>query len=59
MNQNSLFRLDPNPCRLNLLAKDGTVNYHPEFISAEDSAKLIGKLKESLQWEVDQLIMFG
>ena len=59
MNQNSLFRLDPDPCRLNLLAKDGTVNYHPEFISAEDSAKLIGKLKESLQWEVDQLIMFG
>ncbi len=59
MNQNSLFRIDPDQCRLNLLAKDGSVNYYPEFISATDSAKLIDKLKESLRWEVDQLIMFG
>lgn len=59
MNQNPLFRTEPDQCRLNILAKDGSVHYHPEFTSAEDSAKLIDRLKVSLQWEVDQLIMFG
>jgi alkylated DNA repair dioxygenase AlkB len=59
MNQNSLFRTEPDQCRLNILTKDGSVHYHPEFTSAEDSAKLIDRLKVSLQWEVDQLIIFG
>ena len=59
MNQNSLFSIEPDQGGLNILAKDGSVHYHPEFISAADSAKLIDKLKVSLQWEVDQLIMFG
>jgi alkylated DNA repair dioxygenase AlkB len=59
MNQNSLFSIEPDQGGLNILAKDGSVHYHPEFISAADSAKLIDKLKESLRWEVDQLIMFG
>lgn len=59
MNQNSLFRTEPDQCRLNILAKDGSAHYHPQFMSAEDSAKLKDKLKLSFQWEVDQLVMFG
>ena len=59
MNQGSLFVSDPGQYRLNLLPKDGFVEYHPEFMSAADSALLMKQLKLSLQWQADQLIIFG
>jgi hypothetical protein len=59
MNQGSLFVGDPGQYRLNLLPKDGFVEYHPEFMSAADSALLMKQLKLSLQWQADQLNIFG
>ena len=59
MNQGSLFVSDPGQYRLNLLPKDGCVDYHPEFLNTLDSTQLMKQLRVSLQWEPDQLIMFG
>ena len=59
MNQGALFVNDPDQYRLNLLPKDGCVEYHPAFIHAADSAKLMEQLKLSLQWEADRLVIFG
>jgi alkylated DNA repair dioxygenase AlkB len=59
MNQGSLFVADSTQGRLNLLPKDGVVNYHLNFISSNNSAKLMNQLQKSLQWDADQLMMFG
>jgi len=59
MNQGSLFVSNPGQYRLNLLPKDGFVEYHPEFMNTLDSTQLIKQLRVSLQWEPDQLIIFG
>ena len=59
MNQGSLFGSDLGQYRLNLLPKDGCVDYHPEFMSTAGSALLMKQLQSSLQWEADQLIIFG
>lgn len=59
MNQSSLFELDPDQRRLNLLPKDGSAQYFPGFIGIEESNDLIDQLQRSLQWEADQLMMFG
>ena len=59
MNQHSLFGIDPDQSTLNLLPMDGSAQYHPGFISGEESGALIDQLQTSLQWEADQLIMFG
>jgi len=59
MSQDSLFLTDLTQKRLNLLPQDGRVHYYPAFVSAADSAQLMNQLQQSLQWEADQLIMFG
>ena len=57
--QHLLFESPPEDCTKHILPKDGSVYYHPEFISAADSAKLMDQLQKSMQWEADHLIMFG
>lgn len=59
MRQSSLFGIDPVLCNQNLLPKDGAATYHPEFLTPLNSDKLMVWLQESLQWEPDQLIMYG
>ena len=59
MKQTALFEITLEQHRQNLLPKDGSAYYHPEWISAVDSAKLMNQLDQSLQWEADQLLMFG
>ena len=57
--QHLLFENLPEDYTKNILPKDGSVHYHPEFISAADSAKFMDQLQKSIQWEADRLIMFG
>ena len=59
MHQNSLFTDHSNESRINLLSKDGSAFYYPDFMSANDSATLMQQLQNTLQWDVDRLIMFG
>ena len=59
MHQNSLFGIDSDQCKQNLLPIDGSAQYYPEFISEEVSLSLIDQLEKSLRWDADQLIMFG
>ncbi len=59
MNQSSLFGIDSDLCATNLLPKEGLVNYYPEFLGEVDSLNLLNQLQKSLQWEADQLIIFG
>ena len=59
MNQNSLFSIDSDLCATNLLPKEGLVNYYPEFLGEVDSLNLLNQLQKSLQWEADQLMIFG
>ena len=59
MNQSSLFTTDTEMCGQNLLPKDGFVRYYPEFITGLESLNLLNRLQKSLQWEADQLMIFG
>ncbi|APB99521.1 alpha-ketoglutarate-dependent dioxygenase AlkB family protein [Polynucleobacter asymbioticus] len=59
MNQSSLFSIDSDLCATNLLPKEGLVNYYPEFLGEVESLNLLNQLQKSLQWEADQLIIFG
>ena len=59
MNQASLFNADLTQSRVNLLPKDGSIYYYPEWINTTESAKLLDRLQQSLQWESDRLLMFG
>ena len=57
--QSSLFEFGNTDCLLNLLPNDGRAEYLPDFLSEQDSLKLMSQLQTSLKWEPDQLIMFG
>lgn len=59
MKQTSLFEVTPVQHRQNLLSKDGAAYYYPEWMSGVDSTKLMDHLYQSLQWEADQLLIFG
>jgi alkylated DNA repair dioxygenase AlkB len=59
MNQSSLFGINLSQYSLNLLPMDGSAQYFPEFMGAEESAYLFDQLQKSLRWEADQVMMFG
>jgi len=42
-----------------LLSSDGRVDYIPDFLSAQESRKSFDKLKDEIDWQQDELIMFG
>jgi alkylated DNA repair dioxygenase AlkB len=43
----------------NVLPKDGCAHYFPGIYSESKSVEFISQLQASLQWEPDELIMFG
>ena len=43
----------------NLLPKDGCVQYYPKIWNEEQCALMFDALLQSLNWETDQLVMFG
>lgn len=57
--QNSLFEFKASDSTSNLLPKDGRAQYVADFLSEQDSFKLMSQLQTSLKWEPDQLILFG
>ena len=59
MNQSSLFGINLSQYKLNLLPVDGSAQYLPELMSAEESVSLFDQLQKSLRWEADQVMMFG
>ena len=59
MIQSLLFELDADSSTSNLLPMDGSAYYVPNFLNKEACTPLIGQLQKSLQWQADQLIMFG
>ena len=59
MTQSLLFEPSPSEGMRNLLPKDGCAHYFPGIYSESKSAQLIRGLETSLQWDSDQLIMFG
>ncbi len=59
MNQGPLFAANTTQDGLNILPKDGSAFYHPEFMSPADSNQLMNRLHQSLEWNADQLMMFG
>lgn len=44
---------------LNLLPKDGCVQYFPAILNVDDCSTLLHALMHTLDWRVDQLMMFG
>lgn len=59
MNQSSLFGINLSQHRLNLLPMDGSAQYLPAFMNAEESVSLFDQLQKSLRWDADQVMMFG
>ena len=57
--QTPLFKLKNSDYALNILPKDGRVEYLPELLSEEYSANLMSQLQTSLLWESDELMIFG
>ncbi len=57
--QTHLFECDPSHPAHNLLDKDGDVRYHPAVMNAEECSTVFNALMGSLNWQVDQLYMFG
>jgi len=57
--QSPLFDPDPQDCTLNILPRDGRVDYYPNIFDELQSSRMVTQLQESLIWESDQLIMFG
>ena len=43
----------------NILNKDGTVNYYGKILSSEEAKQYSGLLMQNIQWEKDELIIFG
>jgi len=57
--QANLFQSEQASSPLNLLPKDGCVQYFPEVFNDSDCASWSKLLIHSLDWRVDQLYMFG
>lgn len=57
--QANLFHANPSSSSLNLLPKDGCVQYFPAVFNERDCASWSTSLMHSLDWRFDQLFMFG
>ncbi|HAD33663.1 MAG TPA: alpha-ketoglutarate-dependent dioxygenase AlkB [Chitinophagaceae bacterium] len=47
------------PERRNILPKDGEVYYLPDFFSKQESEKLFAVLLNEIEWQQDEVMMFG
>jgi alkylated DNA repair dioxygenase AlkB len=54
-----LFESAQAPYNLNLLPKDGGAYYYPEIFDQVSSDQLFGKLIQSLDWQPEQIYLFG
>ena len=43
----------------NLLPFDGTVLYHRELLSAAEADRFFDRLRETIAWQSDEVIVFG
>jgi hypothetical protein len=43
----------------NILIKDGTVNYYGKILSSEEANQYFDLLMQNIQWEKDEVIIFG
>ena len=53
-----LFEREVNPM-LNLLPKDGTVNYYGKLFSTKDADYYLEALLEHIEWRNDEAVIFG
>ncbi len=47
------------PSCLNLLPKNGCINYYPDLITPIDNFSLFEQLKQNINWQADEIFMFG
>ena len=59
MMQSQLFEPKLSESTPNILPKDGRAHYFPGIYSETSANQLISQLQTSLQWQPDQLLMFG
>ena len=59
MMQSQLFEPSLRESSGNLLPRDGCIRYFPGIYSESSPAQFISQLQTSLQWDSDQLMMFG
>lgn len=57
--QNPLFKDSRTDFEINLLPKDGRVNYLSEFLDEKESFDLFNQLITTLDWQADQIFIFG
>src|SRR5919199_4383584 len=43
----------------NILNKDGTANYYGKILSSEEANQYFNLLMQNIQWEKDEIIIFG
>ena len=53
-----LFELEPDS-NINLLPKDGTVNYYGSLFDSKEAHLFYSKLLENIAWKNDEAIIFG
>ena len=59
MQQSSLFEYPHSAHSHNILPRNGFVSYLPRVLTELECAHFMSQLKTSLEWESDQLIIFG
>ncbi len=57
--QTQLFDSDLPPPILSVLSRDGNVDYQPDIFDSRTCSALFNTLMNSLDWQVDQIMMFG
>jgi alkylated DNA repair dioxygenase AlkB len=57
--QKQLFDSHETLSFLNLLPKNGCINYYPEQIASIDNFALFEQLQQKINWQADEIIMFG
>jgi alkylated DNA repair dioxygenase AlkB len=57
--QTPLFNDSLTDFGINLLSKDGQVNYFSEFLDEKESFDLFHQLMTTLDWQADQIFIFG
>lgn len=57
--QTQLFETDPDHSLLNVLSRDGCVDYFPGVFDQDSCSTLFNTLITSLDWQADEIYMFG
>ena len=57
--QTQLFDADQDQSPLKVITRDGRVDYFPGVFELDSCVTLFAALMNSLDWQVDQIIMFG